>query len=94
LASWRPQYRHGLRLWLPTMQRTVARHTTWHRSQPRKGHIHPGHELTRHVTKLDRIGDAVREFNGRAGALEERYAIVSRRLDSIELRVARIERRF
>lgn len=94
MASSRPQYRHYLRLWLPAMQRTVARHTTWHRPHPRKGHIHPGQELTRHDTKLDRIGDDVREFKGRAGALEVRYTSVSRRLDSIELRVARIERRF
>ena len=39
--------------------------------------------------KLDRVGDDIRALKSRVGALEERYASVSRRLDSVELRLER-----
>ena len=44
-------------------------------------------------TKFDRMADDIREIKGRVGAREERYASVSRRLDSLEFRIERIERR-
>ena len=43
-------------------------------------------------TKFDRMAEDIREIKGRVGALEERYASVSRRLDSLEFRMERIER--
>ena len=49
--------------------------------------------LHRMDEKLDRSGDDIRELKGRVGALEERYASASRRLDRVELRLERIERR-
>ncbi len=44
-------------------------------------------------SKLDRMAEDIREIKGCVGALEERYASVSRRLDSLELWFERIERR-
>ena len=36
--------------------------------------------------KIDRMAEDVREIKGCVGTLDERYATVSRRLDSLELR--------
>ena len=49
--------------------------------------------LRRMDEKLDLIGADMRKLKGRVGALEERYASVSRRLDGVEIRLERIERR-
>ncbi len=43
--------------------------------------------------KLDRIGDDVREMNGRLSALEQQYANVQRRMDRVDDRLDRIENR-
>ena len=45
-------------------------------------------------TKFDRMAADVREIKGRTGGLEERYANISRRMDSLDIRVERLERRF
>jgi hypothetical protein len=43
--------------------------------------------------KFDRIMDCLHEIKRHAGALEERYACISQRLDSIDFRLGRIEHR-
>ncbi|HRO12304.1 hypothetical protein [Amaricoccus sp.] len=42
---------------------------------------------------LDRHGEDLREIKGRLGILESQYASLSNRLDRMDERVARIERR-
>ncbi|MBK1624990.1 hypothetical protein [Afifella marina] len=42
---------------------------------------------------LDRHGDELREIKSRLGILEQQYASLSVRIDRIDERVARIERR-
>ena len=44
-------------------------------------------------SKLDRIGDDLRDLKVRATATEEAIAGVNRRLDRLEMRVERIEKR-
>ena len=44
-------------------------------------------------TKFDRMSEDIREIKVRVGALEGQYASISRRMDSLDFRVERIERR-
>ena len=43
--------------------------------------------------KFDRVAEDVREIKTRVGILEQAYASVSRRIDHIDARLERIERR-
>jgi hypothetical protein len=49
--------------------------------------------LRRIDERMDRVETRLSELVGRVGLLEQGYASVSRRLDQIDLRVERIERR-
>jgi predicted nuclease with TOPRIM domain len=50
--------------------------------------------LRRIDEKLDRLGHQVRECRERLGHLEEMYSSLSRRVDRMDDRLDRIERRF
>ena len=51
-------------------------------------------EHLRHIRgAIDDVGGDIREIKQRAGNLENQYANVSNRLDRMDLRIGRIERR-
>jgi archaellum component FlaC len=51
-------------------------------------------EHLRHIRgAVDAVGDDIREMKQHIGSLENQYANVSNRLDRMDLRIERIERR-
>lgn len=57
----------------------------------------PGDIILEHLRAIpgtaDRLADDMQEVKGRLGILEQRYAGISTRLDRIDDRVSRIEKR-